>query len=1285
MTETKTVKESTIVEEATGSKKKEHKLKLQKLTPTNCEDMSVYNEALDMVFKEEDLLNIAISGPYSAGKSSVMKTYKENNKKDFINISLAHFEEALEYEDSYPEKEDKKEGTKNQDEKIPKNKKVNELDLEGKIINQLIHQVASEKIEQTRFKVKTKVDRETIKTHTTNLAILTILLVMMLFFDEWVFLVNGLPENLRDVLVFTTNGVAFIFYFIGAISIFVIYLYQLIKSQLHNPLLKKIKIQNNEIEIFDKDEKSYFDKYLDEILYIFQNANVDAIVFEDMDRYNSNVIFGKLREMNFLINEKSKDKPLRFFYLIKDDMFTSKDRTKFFDVIIPIVPVISSSNSYDKMIEFFEEAGIMDNFEKSFLQDLSLYIDDMRILKNINNEYQIYYGRIEKTETELNRNKLLAIVTYKNIFPKDFSDLILNSGYVYKLFENKKFHIEKRKNEIKRLLFENQELLLAIKNEHLENIDELDSLYLKSGEKYLGINKKSEDNFSSRLEFVKYLKAHKDNSAIYVSNPPYTGQIIDFQKKLDELSENKEYQERKRLLDIKNSNKVNDIQREIDKHQKDLNQIDSTKLKDIITRENVDKIFLDDEDEDSPYNQIIYSAYVNLIKYLIRKGHIDETYPDYITYFYENSLSRIDKIFLRSITDQNAKSYNYELKNVDIVISRLRDSDFEQEEVLNFHLLDGLLGKYWHPHLNLMLNLIKKQQRLEFVWAYLNHTSTKSNKQSFVRGLNNVWKEVWTTILSNGDKDKKDEKMYLLETFYSTRNDVILEMNIENTITDYISSDDDFLEIGEPRIDHLIDVFKSLEVRFRSINYEKANRELFNAVYKKNLYEINFKMLSIIIEYVYDIPKSIDYQNKNYTLLLSKPEEPLYKYVNKNIDTYMEQMLENTATEIVDSEKAVLELLNKAKLVNEYKKLYIQKLSTKVSLLKDIEVNTDMWEELLNNRVVKYTNTNVLTYYFKYAGAFDETLVNFIEGDPQNISFTFNEIRDEYNEKDASSFFKEVVKNVELSNEKYKMILDNFGLVFNEFGDSTIEESKFNILIDLGTVTMTKENLVFVRENYEDTIIKFIVKNYKKYINCIDEQELVLEDEILEILKVECIPDDFKIKMIDKLKSNISVQHTKFSMRIQSHILDYKFDVDDLEFLTSHYDNYTSRMKSRIKEHCLNNIDEVCNKEYLVQLDLLEELLEESEVHQEDKELLLLNSLGNVDQIKKVKVLLEKIGLHYFAGLFEGKRPNNILINEVNEGYLEFFKKKGWITQYKENESGNYQAFGRKTSKKKVN
>lgn len=72
--------------------------------------------------------------------------------------------------------------------------------------------------------------------------------------------------------------------------------------------------------------------------------------------------------------------------MIRDDVFSSKDRTKFFDVIIPVVPVMDGSNSYALLIRWFSqlEEGARPGYD--FLRGVSLYIDDMRLQGNIYND-----------------------------------------------------------------------------------------------------------------------------------------------------------------------------------------------------------------------------------------------------------------------------------------------------------------------------------------------------------------------------------------------------------------------------------------------------------------------------------------------------------------------------------------------------------------------------------------------------------------------------------------------------------------------------------------------------------------------------------------------------------------------------------------------------------------------------------------------------------------------------------------------------------------------------------
>ena len=58
---------------------KENKYKFERLTPVDDIDLNVYEEAIDYVFDNSDIKNVAISGAYSAGKSSVLASYKKKH------------------------------------------------------------------------------------------------------------------------------------------------------------------------------------------------------------------------------------------------------------------------------------------------------------------------------------------------------------------------------------------------------------------------------------------------------------------------------------------------------------------------------------------------------------------------------------------------------------------------------------------------------------------------------------------------------------------------------------------------------------------------------------------------------------------------------------------------------------------------------------------------------------------------------------------------------------------------------------------------------------------------------------------------------------------------------------------------------------------------------------------------------------------------------------------------------------------------------------------------------
>jgi hypothetical protein len=134
---------------------------------------------------------------------------------------------------------------------------------------------------------------------------------------------------------------------------------------------------------------------------------------------------------------------------------------------------MDSSNSYSLLINLLKkEVPKLDN---SFLRGLSIYIDEMRVLKNIINEFLIFHKQLIKQD--LDPNKLLAFITYKNLFPHDFYDLQIGKGYLFTLIKSReeflKEVVKDRQEQVEKL----NKKIEDMEKENARSIDELSALY----------------------------------------------------------------------------------------------------------------------------------------------------------------------------------------------------------------------------------------------------------------------------------------------------------------------------------------------------------------------------------------------------------------------------------------------------------------------------------------------------------------------------------------------------------------------------------------------------------------------------------------------------------------------------------------------------------------------------------------------------------------------------------------------------------------------------------------
>ncbi|MFD1176521.1 hypothetical protein ACFQ3W_09440 [Paenibacillus puldeungensis] len=1258
----------------------ERKQIFQKLTPIRNAEIGIYSEAMEFVFENRDLRNVAISGAYSAGKSSVIESYKElHPDKKFIHISLAHFQSAEETAATVDSATNS----------APKPETIKESILEGKILNQLIHQISPNRIPQTNFKVKQKVVRKKLVWWVIASIFFILSFLHLFFFSGWKSYANNVsPAWIKTILRLTAENSSPLVSGVICVALAAILLYHIINLQINKGVFKKISANKFTIEIFEGSDDSYFDKYLNEVLYLFDQCAADVIVFEDMDRYNANRIFERLREVNYLVNvQRSKEvdvKPLRFFYLLRDDIFISKDRTKFFDFIIPIVPVVASSNSYDKFIEHLSDNGVLGLFDESFLRGLSLYIDDMRLLKNICNEFSIYDNRLNITE--LKPDKLMAIIAYKNLFPRDFSELQLGRGFVFTLFDKKEQFIAAKIIQLEAELAAARARLEATKNEHLTSVHELDLVFQEK---------------RSMLSNYSYQQRQTQSQQIET-----------------------EYTNRKEALENRSAGRQPALEDDITRLESKIARVKNEALQDIITRENIDELFAVTSKNNigviSDFSDIRGNDYFDLLKYLIRNGYIDEFYADYMTYFYEHSLSRTDKIFLRSVSDQVKKEPVYQLKEPQKILIHLKVSHFDQPEVLNYDLLFFLLQKFavnetTIPYLTatptfptIEAGITKEQQclmamvqqilstkdyfflqsvfidiqdeKLNLLVNFLNSarkdclTNILIRKTDFAGGCRDDF--VFRTLIITPDRDltNDDEFTNALSAFVSNHPFIFDRASVEENRLKAMFGEDVRKNL---LIVSLIERFKLLKIRFCSIDYQTTDTKLFDEVYSNNLYKLSFSNIAHLLKVKYDLTESDDLKYKNYTLISARPDSPLAVYVESEIDCYIEEVLMHCDKRIEDDETAAKAILNNDEISTENKTAYISVLKTEIQALSDVEEES-LWKQLITSNLVTHTEENIINYFVQCGNSLTDDLVQFIDADEQ--TYNFSKVRNQYDKETQRAFFKAIVRCDSLSDAHYEQFLATLEWHYkNGFDVEDISGKKMDILVDNNVIRMGEANLTFIRATYPDNLIQYIIVNIEEYCDLIVASELFNSDEAIELL-VEHISDEFKLRLIENIEDEFTAINSAYTDAVKSYIILNKFRKEDLPYFVSHYKTEGEKTKAAIISKTMDWLETPLTEPLPISRELFEDIISsDRSMTSEEKSTLFWCLLPTLDKAQ-CKHYLSQLGLDDdFLSLFEQKRPK-ILINDTNKRILEEFQSKYWITKFEvDDRDGNYyRAYGRR-------
>ncbi|MFI7066813.1 hypothetical protein ACIBL3_37840 [Kribbella sp. NPDC050124] len=367
-----------------------------------------YVEGLTQALEDDSIRNIALTGRYGAGKSSVLTEFSAMHGDRVLMLTLSTL--GL---------DDKGESGTNQ--------------IEKELVKQLLHSRPPRDLPQSRYRriESLSVPRAVISS-AVQLAVVGGLLRFLNLFPE-----VALWSSSRAWPVRVAALAAFAALAIAALT--------WIRLAVHNRVVASVSAAGASIALSEK-QASYFDQYLDEIVYYFESTPVDVVVFEDLDRFNDPRIFEALRELNSLLNAAGvvKGKTVRFVYALKDSIFEllGKDtkemngdaaeaesvranRTKFFDLVIPVVPFITHRSSRDLLTRLLKEEALLP-VSPELIDLTARHITDMRLLKNIRNEYAVFATRLITAKhgvENLRPDSVFALMVYKNIHLADFEQI----------------------------------------------------------------------------------------------------------------------------------------------------------------------------------------------------------------------------------------------------------------------------------------------------------------------------------------------------------------------------------------------------------------------------------------------------------------------------------------------------------------------------------------------------------------------------------------------------------------------------------------------------------------------------------------------------------------------------------------------------------------------------------------------------------------------------------------------------------------------------------------------
>ena len=563
-------------------------------------------------------------------------------------------------------------------------------------------------------------------------------------------------------------------------------------------------------------------------------------------------MFLKFREINQLLNESDdylkSGKKVRFLYAIRDDVFSDEVRTKCFDYMIPVVPVIDKFNAGDYMIAHHKTTDL-DQVDPRDILALGMFIGTMRELTNVMNEYRVYKSVL--LVNAMSQTKLLASIIYKNAYPCDYADFHQKKGNLYAVLQNKlSFAKILTKDDDEWLLKLDDEIknyrssIVSLRRDvlgWLEQNHDVEQLIINEDRYRMNDIAEKDDLYDLFVndKFDHYYYETHDEAGEMAYKFKFSDMISSIEGGEETYYANMD--ENERQLARARQNRTDCINR--------IALTTSLSFRDIIAKignaDNslglVNSIFAKNADNYEEESEVSLTEYqftqAHLIHTFIKNGYIDEDLDAYISFSYPGSKTSVDFEFLHSVLQGINRPYDLKLDHPDEVIKSLHTGNMSSKEVLNYDIVECILKRDDDALKQAYFTTIRNN--LDFVVKYY---ETKRLTQRFADALFYKWDNCVDSIV----RQLTEGSEILFELFFRAASQTCMLKSSEQSI---LSDKYGFIcqHIEKFDMSKIKSFIRHYGIKFTSLTAPtERSKPLFEYVTTNSYFEINYKNLKLI-------------------------------------------------------------------------------------------------------------------------------------------------------------------------------------------------------------------------------------------------------------------------------------------------------------------------------------------------------------------------------------------------------------------------------------------------------